>query len=744
MKKFISTAFFALFATLASAQTPEKMSYQAIVRNSSSELLANQSVGIRLNIVQGSANGAVVYTEEHNVTSNGNGLIILEFGEGNNSLGNFDQINWGNGPYFIKTETDISGGTNYTITGTSQMLSVPYALYAKTSGSSVPGPQGEQGEQGVAGPQGIQGEQGVAGPVGPQGEAGPNGLTGPQGIQGNQGVTGPVGPQGTQGEAGPTGLTGPQGLQGEQGEAGPIGLTGPQGIQGDQGVAGPAGPQGTQGEAGPTGLTGPQGIQGEQGVAGPVGLQGTQGEAGPTGLTGPQGIQGLQGEQGIAGPVGPQGEEGPTGLTGLQGEQGVAGPVGPQGAQGEAGLTGLTGPQGIQGEQGVAGPVGPQGTQGEAGLTGLTGPQGLQGEQGVAGPVGPQGPQGEAGTTGLTGPQGIQGEQGIAGPVGPQGPQGEEGPTGLTGPQGLQGEQGIAGPEGPEGLQGEDGLAGPQGLQGEQGIAGPEGQTGPQGEAGLAGPQGLQGEQGIAGPEGPTGPQGLQGEQGASAYNVALANGFQGSQTDWLNSLKGTGIPSGGTAGQILAKVDGTDHNTQWVNSSSGSSAKLQLFAKSNSPQTIRPYAYGRYNLNFNQVASGQNTNAWTSNNTYTIPQGEGGLYNINTALIETDFGAFSSPVTIHLEVQVTSGSSVTYYYGMGSAASVLLQGNDTNMSSVGTPGEPRSYARSAANITVPLLAGDMIKVFYRTGSNSNCTTCTVSFSTDGSTYLSIVKLAGF
>jgi len=636
MKKFISTAFFALFASLASAQTPEKMSYQAIVRNSNSELLTNQSVGIRLNIVQGSANGAVVYTEEHNVTSNGNGLIILEFGEGNNSLGNFDQINWGNGPYFIKTETDISGGTNYTITGTSQMLSVPYALYAKTSGSSVPGPQGEQG---IAGPQGIQGEQGVAGPVGPQGP---------------------------------------------QGEAGTAGLTGPQGIQGEQGVAGPVGPQGPQGEAGTAGLTGPQGIQGEQGVAGPVGPQGPQGEAGPAGLTGPQGIQG---------------------------EQGIAGPVGPQGPQGEAGTAGLTGPQGIQGEQGVAGPVGPQGPQGEAGTAGLTGPQGIQGEQGeqgVAGPVGPQGTQGEAGPAGLTGPQGIQGEQGVAGPVGPQGTQGEAGPAGLTGPQGIQGEQGIAGP------------------------------VGPQGEAG---PQGIQGEQGIAGIEGPQGPQG---EQGASAYNVALANGFQGSQTDWLNSLKGTGIPSGGTAGQILAKVDGTDHNTQWINSSSGGSAKLQLFAKSNSPQTIRPYAYGRYNLNFNQVASGQNTNAWTSNNTYTIPQGEGGLYNINTALIETDFGAFSSPVTIHLEVQVTSGSSVSYYYGVGSVASTLLQGNDTNMSTVGTPGEPRSYARSAANVTVPLLAGDMIKVFYRTGSNSNCTTCTVSFSTDGSTYLSIVKLAGF
>ncbi|RZK09965.1 MAG: collagen-like protein, partial [Flavobacterium sp.] len=318
-----------------------------------------------------------------------------------------------------------------------------------------------------------------------------------------------------------------------------------------------------------------------------------------------------------------------------------------------------------------------------------------------------------------------QGEQGLAGPVGPTGPQGEQGQTGIAGPIGPQGEQGQAGPVGP---------TGPQGEQGETGIAG---SIGPQGEQGEAGPQGEQGEQGLVGL------QGEQGEPGNSAYALALQNGFQGSENDWLDSLKGAGIPSGGTAGQILSKVDGTDYNTQWISNSSGSSPKLQLFAKSSNAQTLRPYAYGRYPVNFNQVVSTQNTNAWTSNNTYTVPQGEGGLYTINTALIETDFGAFSSPVTIHMEVQVTSGSSVTYYYGIGSVASVLLQGNDTNMSTVGTPGEPRSYARSAANITIPLSVGDTIKVFFRTGSNSNCTTCTVSFSTDGSTYLSIVKLAG-
>lgn len=594
MKKILSIAFFALFTTFASAQTPDKMSYQAIVRNSSSELLTNQSVGIRLNIVQGSADGTTIYTEVHNVTSNGNGLITLEFGEGTSSLGSFNEINWANGPYFIKTETDISGGTNYTITGTSQMLSVPYALYAKTSGSSTPGPQGSQGE---------------------------------------------------------IGLTGPAGPQGIQGEAGTIGLTGPQGPQGEVGPAGPTGPQGIQGEAGAIGLTGSQGPQGETGLTGPAGPQGIQGEAGAIGLTGPQGPQG---------------------------EIGLTGPAGPQGIQGETGAIGLTGPQGPQGE---AGPTGPQGP------AGFTGSQGPQGQPGVAGPIGPQGPQGEAG---------------------PTGPQGEQGLQGGAGPTGLQGPIGFTGPQGPQGPQGEPGLAGPTGPQGPQGEVGPVGPTGPQGEPGLAGPTGLQGPQGEAGPTG----------------------------------MAGAGVPTGGTAGQVLAKVDGTDYNTQWVNTSSGGvGAKLQLFAKSTNAQTIRPFAYNRYTFNFNQVVAGESTSAWTSSNTYTIPQGEGGLYNINFTLVETDYGGFTNPVIIFPEIQVTSGGNVSYYYGTGGSGSVLLQGNGTDLTTIGAPGVPRSYVRSSGNFTVPFQAGDIIKVFYRTGASSNCTSCTVSFSTDGSTYLSIIKL---
>ncbi|MCB8964191.1 MAG: fibrobacter succinogenes major paralogous domain-containing protein [Bacteroidales bacterium] len=133
--KWIFTLITATVLTISTlAQSPEKMSYQAVIRNSNNQLVTNQAVGMQISIVQSTADGAVVYAETHNPTTNANGLLSIEIGTGTTS-DDFTSINWANGPYFIKTETDPAGGTNYTITGTSQLLSVPYALYAKTADS---------------------------------------------------------------------------------------------------------------------------------------------------------------------------------------------------------------------------------------------------------------------------------------------------------------------------------------------------------------------------------------------------------------------------------------------------------------------------------------------------------------------------------------------------------------------------------------------------------------------------------
>jgi len=115
------------------AQAPQKMSYQAVIRNSSNALVTNTTIGMRINILQGSATGTAVYVETQTPTTNTNGLVTLEIGAGTVVSGTFSTIDWANGPYFIKTETDPTGGTSYAITGTSQLLSVPYALYAKTA-----------------------------------------------------------------------------------------------------------------------------------------------------------------------------------------------------------------------------------------------------------------------------------------------------------------------------------------------------------------------------------------------------------------------------------------------------------------------------------------------------------------------------------------------------------------------------------------------------------------------------------
>jgi len=179
------------------AQVPQKMSYQAIVRNSNDQLVTNQSVGMQVSILQGSDEGTVVYSESHSLSTNINGLVSMEIGSGIAIVGDFSTIDWANGPYFIKTETDIAGGTNYTISGTAELLSVPYALFSANGTPGPVGPEGPQGPVGPEGPVGATGPQGATGPVGPEGPEGPVGPTGATG------ATGPAGPMGAQGPAGP-------------------------------------------------------------------------------------------------------------------------------------------------------------------------------------------------------------------------------------------------------------------------------------------------------------------------------------------------------------------------------------------------------------------------------------------------------------------------------------------------------------------------------------------------------------
>jgi uncharacterized protein (TIGR02145 family) len=213
------TNYFALITSgIVCAQTiPPKFSYQSIIRNPAGQALQNQSIGMRLSILQGSESGTAVYVETHSATTNTSGLVTLQVGGGTVVSGSIAGINWANGPYFIKTETDPEGGSNYSISGTSELLSVPFALY---SANGTPGPQGPAGPQGETGAAGAQGPAGQTGPAGPQGTTGATGATGPQGPQGPTGLTGPAGPAGAKGDKGDTGAAGPQGPAGSNGAEG--------------------------------------------------------------------------------------------------------------------------------------------------------------------------------------------------------------------------------------------------------------------------------------------------------------------------------------------------------------------------------------------------------------------------------------------------------------------------------------------------------------------------------------------
>jgi len=139
MKKIITILAAVIITANVFAQAPQLMSYQAVIRNGSGALVTNQNVGMRIQVLQGSQFGAAVFVETQTGTTNANGLVTFEIGNGTAVLGTVTAINWANGPYFIKTETDPAGGTNYTVTSTTQLLSVPYALYAGNANNYTAG-----------------------------------------------------------------------------------------------------------------------------------------------------------------------------------------------------------------------------------------------------------------------------------------------------------------------------------------------------------------------------------------------------------------------------------------------------------------------------------------------------------------------------------------------------------------------------------------------------------------------------
>lgn len=456
MKKLYHLIVFVFFIAEAAAQAPEGFSYQAVIRNSSGEVIANESVGVRIGLLSGSANGSVVYQETFTPTTNGFGLVNLAIGSGSVLSGDFTSIDWSNGPYFIETALDVSGGTNYTVMGTTQLMSVPYALYAGTSGSSTPGPAGTDGLNllnGTIDPGSTTGVDGefyintttntLFGPkvsgLWPAGVSlvGADGATGPQGPAGNDGADGATGPQGPAGNDGADGATGPQGPAGNDGADGATGPQGPAGNDGADGATGPQGPAGNDGADGAQGPAGNDGLNVLNGAIDPAPGDGVDGEfyfnTTSNTLFGPK----AGGSWPIGVPlIGPQGPAGNDGADGATGSQGPVGPQGPAGNDGADGAPGAAGSDGLNILNGTVDPTPGIGVDGEFYInttsSTLFGPKTGGSWPGGVSLVGPQGPAGNDGADGATGPQGPAGNDGADGATGPQGPQGPQGPAGSS------------------------------------------------------------------------------------------------------------------------------------------------------------------------------------------------------------------------------------------------------------------------------------------------------------------------
>jgi hypothetical protein len=546
-KTFLLSVLLILFIGFSfynvSAQVPEGLNYQAVTRDASGALVKNQAIGVRLSIISGSPTGVVQWQEKHSVNTNNLGLFTLVIGQGTSTgVGastTFAAINWASASYYLKVETDYSGGTNYTDMGTTQFWSVPYAFVAQNAFNSHPGPTGPTGPIGPMGPSGSNGTNGLNGATGPTGHMGPTGVIGP---------LGPVGTAGTTGHDGPTGSMGPQGITGSFGATGANGATGTAGTNGATGTAGANGANGATGNNGAIGATGAAGNNGAIGATGAAGANGTNGANGATGNNGAIGATGAAGTNGTNGTNGATGAAGTNGTNGINGATGAAGTNGTNGINGATGAAGSNGTNGIDGDTGDTGPAGSIGKTGAAGPAGATGANGINGTNGTDGVTGDIGPTGFG--MGPTGPTGAAGTNGTNGSTGALGSNGIDGATGDTGPAGVIGKTGAQGPAGPTGAAGSNGTNGTNGTNGSNGAAGATGPTGSNGTNGTNGTNGSNGSNGAAGATGPTGSNGTNGTNGTNGSNGS--NGAAGA-----TGPTGPGTICGGATTNYVTKFTG-------------------------------------------------------------------------------------------------------------------------------------------------------------------------------------------
>lgn len=170
MRSLVLIIFLLVTINVSFAQAPLKFNYQGVARDAGGTILANQDISLYLSLHAVSMVSPAIYAETHEVTTNDFGLFNVHIGGGTVVFGTMLGIAWATESHYITVELDPAGGTDYVFMGGSQLLSVPYALYAESSGTAGPaGPAGPMGADGATGPTGPIGTTGTTGPTGPTG-----------------------------------------------------------------------------------------------------------------------------------------------------------------------------------------------------------------------------------------------------------------------------------------------------------------------------------------------------------------------------------------------------------------------------------------------------------------------------------------------------------------------------------------------------------------------------------------------
>ncbi|ROH93829.1 collagen-like protein [Stagnimonas aquatica] len=481
-----------------------------------------------------------------------------------------------------------------------------------------------------------------------------------------------------------------------------LALVAPSGAAGATGATGATGPAGAKGA---TGATGAAGTAGAKGATGATGAAGAKGATGATGAAGAAGAKGATGATGVAGTAGAKGATGATGATGAQGLQGVQGPQGIQGLKGATGATGATGPTGATGLAGATGATGAEG-----GLVSSFQGAWSSGSNYNAGAVVTHNGSSWLCTASTPPCIGVPGTDANWTALAKAGATGATGAAStVAGPAGATGATGVTGATGPAGPQGATGATGSQGPAGATGPAGPQGPTG---ATGAQGPQGLQGLQGLQGPAGATGATGSAGAAGAA----------------------GIGVPAGGTAGQVLSKVNGTDYNTQWTTPASGGgggAAKVQLRAnKTGGTGESCPLATSTTPVvvAFNNILTSPSSGNTWDGSSFTVGSGQGGLYLVQARLHTLDHPTPSSTVSVQLTLSINNAAYSPY-------SDANIYGPYPTQNSVTAAG---TKGKGELITWVQLADGDSIKL-YCLGGNSS--TAPQALATDGGSNLMIVKM---